>query len=67
MLPAAIPFRYAVEAGRPELWCQYTGRMDRIHGISRFGASAPAEKLAEAYGFTPTALAAAVKAAWERR
>ncbi|QAZ67558.1 transketolase [Solidesulfovibrio carbinolicus] len=67
VLPSAIPFRFAVEAGRPELWCQYTGRMDRIHGISRFGASAPAEKLAEAYGFTPTALAASVKAAWERR
>jgi transketolase len=67
VLPPEIPFRFAAEAGRPELWCQYTGRMDRIHGISHFGASAPAEKLAEAYGFTPAALAAAVRKAWDNR
>jgi len=67
VLPADIPFRFAVEAGRPELWCQYTGTMNRIHGISHFGASAPAEKLAEAYGFTPPALAAAVQKAWDKK
>ena len=67
VLPPEISFRFATEAGRPELWCQYTGTMDRIHGISHFGASAPAEKLAEAYGFTPPALAAAVRKAWDNK
>jgi transketolase len=56
VLPPATP-RFAVEAGRPELWCQYTGSLSRVHGISHFGASAPAGKLAEAYGFTPASLA----------
>jgi len=64
VLPPDVPFRYATEAGRPELWCQYTGRLDRVHGISHFGASAPAGKLAEAYGFTPEHLAAKIKAAY---
>lgn len=67
VLPPEVSFRFAAEAGRPELWCQYTGSMDRIHGISHFGASAPAEKLAEAYGFTPPALAAAIQKAWDNK
>ncbi len=67
VLPPDVPFRFAVEAGRPELWCQYTGRLDRVHGLSRFGASAPAEKLAEAYGFTPEQLAAKIRTAFENK
>jgi len=54
--------RFAVEAGRPELWCQYTGSLSHVHGISHFGASAPAGKLAEAYGFTPAKLAQKIEA-----
>ncbi len=64
VLPADVPFRFAVEAGRPEFWCQYTGSMDRVYGISHFGASAPASKLAEAYGFTPENIAQKIKAAY---
>ncbi|MEA4857428.1 transketolase [Solidesulfovibrio sp.] len=64
VLPPEVPFRFAVEAGRPELWCQYTGSLDRVFGIAHFGASAPAGKLAEAYGFTPENLAAKIKAAY---
>jgi transketolase len=60
--PEGTP-RFAVEAGRPELWCQYTGSLSRVHGISHFGASAPAGKLAEAYGFTPEKLASKIEAA----
>ena len=60
--PVGTP-RFATEAGRPELWCQYTGSLDRVHGISHFGASAPAGKLCQAYGFTPEALVAKIKAA----
>lgn len=64
VLPPSVPFRFAVEAGRPEIWCQYTGSLDRVYGIDHFGASAPAGKLAEAYGFTPENLAAKIKAAY---
>ncbi len=63
VLPPHVSFRFAVEAGRPELWCQYTGSLDRVLGLSRFGASAPADKLAEAYGFTAKHLAATIQAA----
>lgn len=67
VLPPQVPFRFAVEAGRPELWCQYTGRIDRVLGLSRFGASAPAEKLAEVYGFTPEQLAKRIKDAFDNQ
>ncbi|MGC6486588.1 MAG: transketolase [Planctomycetota bacterium] len=55
--------RVAVEMGRPEWWCQLTGRLDRCIGHAGFGASAPAAHVAEEFGFTPEAVAARVKAA----
>ena len=55
--------RFAVEMGRPEWWCQLTGRLDRCIGHTGFGASAPAAHVAEEFGFTPEAVAARVKAA----
>jgi transketolase len=67
VLPPQTPFRFAVEAGRPELWCQYTGRLDRVLGLSHFGASAPAEKLTEAYGFTPDNLAKLIQEAFTNK
>ena len=54
---------FTLEMGRPEWWCQLTGRMDRCIGQSSFGASAPGGKLAEHFGFTPAAVAARVAAA----
>lgn len=62
VLPPDGTQRFAVEAGRPELWCQYTGSLARVHGIDHFGASAPAGKLAEAYGFTAEQLARKIAA-----
>jgi len=62
VLPPDTTPRFAVEAGRPELWCQYTGSLARVHGIDHFGASAPAGKLAEAYGFTAEQLARKIAA-----
>jgi len=44
---------FALEMGRPELWCQLTGRLDRVIGHTGFGASAPYKVLAEHFGFTP--------------
>jgi len=54
---------FTLEMGRPEWWCQLTGRMDRCIGQASFGASAPGNKVAEHFGFTPAAVAARVKAA----
>jgi transketolase len=52
---------FALEMGRPEWWCQLTGRLDRCIGQSGFGASAPANHVAEHFGFTPAAVAAQIK------
>ena len=53
---------FTLEMGRPEWWCQLTGRLDRCIGQSSFGASAPAKDVAAHFGFTPEAVAARVKA-----
>lgn len=55
VLPAAIgrERRLAVEAGTTLGWARYA---DHIVGIDHFGASAPAELLAEKFGFTVDAL-----------
>ena len=55
----------AVEMGRPEIWCQLTGTIDRVVGITSFGASAPAEELADHFGFTPEKLARSLRAMLE--
>jgi len=54
---------FAVEMGRPELWCQFTGRLDRCIGQTTFGASAPAKHVAEHFGFTAEKVAERVKQA----
>ncbi|MCA8941363.1 MAG: transketolase [Planctomycetes bacterium] len=56
VLPSSMP-TLAVEMGRPEIWCQFTGSLDRVVGLDRFGASAPGEALAKEYGFTADAIA----------
>jgi transketolase len=43
---------FTLEMGRPEWWCQLTGRLDRCIGQSTFGASAPAKLVAEHFGFS---------------
>lgn len=48
----------AVEAGIPDLWYRHTGRDGAVVGLRRFGASAPAEVLAEKFGFTADNVAA---------
>jgi transketolase len=61
LLPSAVPV-VAVEAGRGESWRGLVGREGLVYGIERFGASAPYQKLAEHFGFTPDALAKRVRA-----
>jgi transketolase len=51
VLPHGVP-RVAVEAGVRDYWCRYTASRDRVVGIDRFGASAPAKDLFKHFGFT---------------
>jgi transketolase len=61
VLPKAITGRVAVEAGSPFGWERWVGTEGQIVGVDRFGASAPAEEIFEAYGFTPENVCAAVR------
>ncbi|MEM7201427.1 MAG: transketolase [Planctomycetota bacterium] len=56
VLPPDLPVA-AVEMGRPEIWCQLTGSIERVVGVSSFGASAPAGELAAHFGFTAPQIA----------
>lgn len=47
--------RLFIEAGVGSGWAQLTRPGDKIMAIERFGASGPAEKVAEALGMTPSA------------
>jgi transketolase len=65
VLPEGVP-TVVLEAARTDLWCATVGRDALRIGMTRFGASAPAEALAEEFGFTPAAVADRV-AGWLRR
>ena len=51
VLPAGVK-RVAVEAGSRESWWRYVGLDGAVVGMDTFGASAPAKKLFEHFGFT---------------
>lgn len=51
VLPADTP-KLAVEAAAPIGWHKYTGSHGDVIGMTRFGASAPAERLLGEFGFT---------------
>ncbi len=52
VLPASAK-TLAIEAASPVGWHKYVGSGGDVIGMTTFGASAPAEKLAEVFGFTP--------------
>ncbi len=52
VLPPQCTKRVAIEAGCTHGWERYTGDQGLIIGRNTFGASAPAEVLAEQFGFT---------------
>jgi transketolase len=52
VLPPAVPARIAVEAGVSMGWTKYVGERGLIVGMERFGGSAPAKALFDAFGFT---------------
>ena len=61
ILAPEVPHRMAVEAAAPFGWERFVGREGRILGMDRFGASAPGAVLQEQFGFTATAIAAAMR------
>jgi transketolase len=52
VLPRSIRARVAVEAGTTDFWFKYVGLDGAVVGMTRFGESAPAEKLFPFFGFT---------------
>jgi transketolase len=51
-----------IEAGAPGGWHKYAGRDGLVIGMEDFGASAPANVLAEKFGFTPAQVAEKLEA-----
>ncbi|MEP6899985.1 MAG: transketolase [Rhodanobacter sp.] len=52
VLPPGITARLAVEMAATQGWKRYVGDRGDVLGIDHFGASAPADKLLEEFGFT---------------
>jgi transketolase len=52
VLPSDTRTRLVIEAGVTETWWRYAGDHGQVIGIDRFGASAPAQKLFERFGFS---------------
>jgi transketolase len=57
VLPPGVTKRLAVEAGATMGWHKYVGSEGDVVGMDRFGASAPAKKLLEEFGFTSANIA----------
>jgi transketolase len=58
VLPPAVTARVAVEAASTFGWERYVGDQGAVVGMTRFGASAPAEVLFKEFGFTGERVAA---------
>ena len=52
VLPDTVIKRLAVEAGTPVGWERYVGSYGSVVGIDHFGASAPAKRIKQEFGFT---------------
>ncbi len=61
VIPAGHPRRVSIEAGATQGWRPYVGDAGLCIGIDGFGASAPANVLAEKYGFVPHAVVTRIK------
>ncbi|MBQ7642774.1 MAG: transketolase, partial [Clostridia bacterium] len=61
VLPKSVRARVAIEAGATATWYKYVGLDGKVLGIDTFGASAPAGKLFEKFGFTVDAVVNAAK------
>ena len=61
LLPINIRRRVSLEMGNSALWYKYVGLDGLAIGIDKFGASAPANKVIEEYGFTVEAVVEKIK------
>ena len=61
ILPNAVRRRVAIEMAATQSWYKYVGLDGAVIGIDKFGASAPAAKVMEEYGFTVAHVAEVVK------
>ncbi len=66
VLPADVP-KLAIEAGITLGWWKYVGLDGAVIGLDRFGDSAPAEALYEAFGITARAVADGVRGLLQQR
>ncbi|MBT3202359.1 MAG: transketolase [Phycisphaerales bacterium] len=63
VLPADVRARVSIEASYEPKWLGYVGLDGLMLGMENYGASGPAEELADKYGFNGPAVVARVKAA----
>lgn len=61
LLPRSIRRRVSLEMGNTALWYKYVGLDGLAIGINKFGASAPANKVIEEYGFSVKKVVARIK------
>jgi len=61
VLPPAVRARVSIEAATPFGWREWVGDAGEVIGIDHFGASAPAERLFQEFGFTADAVIAALR------
>jgi transketolase len=61
VLPPGVTARVAVEAAAVFGWERYVGQRGTVIGMTRFGASAPADVLFKEFGFTPERVAKAAQ------
>ena len=61
LLPLNVRRRVSLEMGNSALWYKYVGLDGLAIGIDKFGASAPANKVIEEYGFTVEAVVDKIK------
>ncbi|MEZ7789898.1 transketolase [Niallia circulans] len=66
ILPESVQARVAIEAGASLGWREYVGAKGECITIDHFGASAPADKLFQEYGFSVGNVVAKVKASMAR-
>ena len=57
VLPSNVGARVSIEAGTTFGWHRWIGERGIAIGLDHFGTSAPAAAIAQAYGFTPEAVA----------
>ena len=61
VLPPGIRRRVAVEAAHPMPWYRWVGDQGEVIGLTRFGASAPYERIYRELGLTADAVVARVE------